>query len=286
MGYAMKAECCCILNGGAGAWAFEELAEQLRRSLWLDVATEPHEFNYLLSTDCFEAEGVGESFIPRRSIWIASDKRLQARTFAAAAVPIPETRLLGSLAEAELVVAEDPGREWCLKFPTGCGASGHRRLEPGLTLSKGWPFPLLVQEFIRLDFPEVFRTYVAAGRLFGWVVRRFPAGVTSSPWVAHARGARYEEAGEAPPEALAAAGSALKAVGLWGSFGCVDLLRRPNGEWVVLETGTDGVFNHVDRALGLPDLELDLHRKVAEAFWSRLGDWRPWGRGEWRLRTD
>ncbi len=148
------------------------------------------------------------------------------------------------------MLAEEPTREWCLKFPTGCGASGHRRLVPGMALPKGWPLPLLVQEFIRLDRPEVYRTYAAGGELFGWVVRRFPDGITPSPWVAHARGARYAVAGEASVTALAAARLALEATGLLGAFGCVDLLRRPSGEWIVLEVGTDGMFNHVDRDLG------------------------------------
>jgi hypothetical protein len=102
--------------------------------------------------------------------------------------------------------------------------------------------------------------------------------------VAHARGARYAEAGESASDATAVARAALEAVGLLGSFGCVDLLRRPTGEWVVLEVGTDGMFNHVDRDLGLPRLELELQRRVAEAFWSQLGGWRPWGNGEWRPR--
>src|SRR5687768_9617293 len=38
----------CILNGGAGAWAFAGLAEQLGRALWLEVSETPRAFNYLL----------------------------------------------------------------------------------------------------------------------------------------------------------------------------------------------------------------------------------------------
>lgn len=280
----MTTNSCCILNGGAGAWAFAEFADWLGHALWLDVSTVPREYNYLLSADGLDLSACGGLFIPYQAMQLAADKRLLAAAFAAAGVSIPETRLVGSLAEAERVLAEDTGREWCLKFPTGCGASGHRRLVPGMALPRNWPLPLVVQEFIRLDPPEVYRTYAAGGHSFGWVVRRFPDEVAPSPWVAHARGARYAEAGEAPIEAAAAARAALEAVGLWGSFGCVDLLRRPTGEWVVLEVGTDGMFNHVDRDLGLPNLELELQRNVAEAFWSRLGGWRPWGSGGWRSR--
>src|SRR5699024_4829228 len=100
--------------------------------------------------------------------------------------------------------------------------------------------------------PEVFRLFGAGGDIFGWVARRFASDVKPSPWVAHARGARYELAGEAPAEAVAAGRAALKAAGLLESFGCVDLLRRPTGEFVVLEVGTDGLYNHVDRELNSP----------------------------------
>ena len=275
---------CGILNGGGGAWAFGGLAEQLSRALWLDVSDEPREFNYLLLVDGRDPSACGESFIPYRAMQLAADKRLLAGAFAAAGVPRPDTRLVDSLAAAERAAFEDPDREWCLKFPTGCGASGHRRLVPGMVLPKSWPRPLVVQEFIRLDHPEVYRTYVAGGQLFGWVVRRFPDGATPSPWVAHARGARYEAVGEAPEPAVTVARAALAAAGLLESFGCADLLRRPTGEWVVLEVGTDGMFNHVDRELGLPDVEYELQRRVAEAFWARLSGWRPWGTGAWHPR--
>lgn len=282
----MKPDSCCILNGGGGAWAFDTLAAELGRALWLDVSEVPREFNYLLCLDGLDPTTCGELFIPYRSLQLAADKRLLAEVFASAGVPIPETRLVGSLAEAERMVAEEPTREWCLKFPTGCGASGHRRLIAGMQLPRSWPFPLVVQEFIRLDRPEVYRTYAAGGQLFGWVVRRFPDGVVASPWVAHARGARYAATGEAPTSAVGAARAALEAVGLLDTFGCVDLICRPTGEWVVLEVGTDGMFNHVDRDLGLPGLERELQRRVAEAFWARLGKWRPWGSGDWCPRPD
>lgn len=275
---------CCVLNGGAGAWAFAKVADQLARALWLDTSEEPRDFNYVLHTEPPGPVPAGEPFIPFDAVRLAADKRLLADAFNAAGVPTPETRLVGSLTEAEHFLAERPDREWCLKFPTGCGASGHRRLVSGMTLPRNWPLPLVVQEFVRLDRPEVYRTYAAGGTAFGWVVRRFPDGTEPSPWVAHARGARYEDAGDAPNEAIAAARAALKAVGLWDSFGCVDLLRRPSGEWLVLEVGTDGPFNHVDRELGLPTIEHTIHQRIAEAFWSRFGEWRPWGSGAWHPR--
>jgi len=281
---SIRAESCCIVNGGGGAWAFAALAEQLARALWIDVSATPRRYNYLLITDEFDASEFGELFIPYRSMQIAADKRLQTKVFAANAVPTPDTRLVDSLEEAERILRDSPDRDWCLKYPTGCGASGHRMLAPGMKLPKDWPMPLVVQEFVKLERPEVFRLYGATGRVFGWIARRFASGVKPSPWVAHARGARYELAGAAPAEAVAAGMAALKAVGLLDSFGCVDLLRRDTGEFVVLEVGTDGKFNHVDRELNSPELEREIQQRIAESFWARVG-WQPWGSGKWFPRS-
>ncbi|HTV40233.1 MAG TPA: hypothetical protein VMF08_06645 [Candidatus Sulfotelmatobacter sp.] len=107
----------------------------------------------------------------------------------------------------------------------------------------------------------------SGGELFGWVARRFPAGIRPSPWVAHARGAQYVWPGDPPPQALVVARRALVATGLYNSFGCVDLLRNPAGKWLALEVGTDGLVNHVDRDLGHPEFEKDLSRRIADAFW-------------------
>jgi hypothetical protein len=181
-------------------------------------------------------------------------------------VPVPESHLFATWAEVRAFVTHRAERSWCLKYPTGCGAAGHRLLKRETPEPRGWPLPYLVQEFIRLDRPEVYRLYCAGGDLFGWVARRFPADVPVSPWVAHARGARYERAGQAPAPALTAARQALVATGLLDSFGCVDLLRRPDGAWLVLEVGTDGMYNHVDRDVGDPVLEGELRERIAAAF--------------------
>lgn len=251
-------------------------------ALWLEVETEPTDRFYLLG---WEGSGSppGESFIPWEGILMASDKRLQAAAFAARGVPTPDTRLLETAAEVRDAVGGQPQREWVLKWPIGCGAGGHRLLGPGTPVPEEWPRPYVLQEFVRLERPEVYRLYGVAGDLFGWNARRFPAGTTPSPWVAHARGARYQAAGEAPPEGVAAARLALDAAGLLATFGCVDLLPAARG-WLVLEVGTDGVFNHVDRDLGLPDLEQEIERRIAEAFWQWSGERPPWGSGEWRRR--
>ncbi len=258
---------CCVLNSGGGAWAFAPLAAQLSHSLGIDISSEPRRFNYLLHAEEVDQLIDYRLFIPAEAIRLASDKRLLAQVFHKHHVPTPVTHLLNNFEEVLRFVHDHSESEWCLKYPTSCGASGHRLVSLESVEPPNWPRPFIVQEFIRLSRPEVYRTYCTAGDLFGWVARRFPEGTRSSPWVAHARGARYVRLSEPPPAALDAARRALVTVGLFDSFGCVDLLCKPTGEWVVLEVGTDGMFNHVDRELGDADLERELHRRLADAFW-------------------
>jgi glutathione synthase/RimK-type ligase-like ATP-grasp enzyme len=275
---------CCILNNGFGAWAFEGLARQLASALWVEVSNVPRRYNYLLHVEDYKIEECNQLFIPFQSLQIASDKIVLAFKFQIEGVPTPVTHLVNDEQEIWKLVRTKGIREWCLKYPHGCGASGHRLLVMGMPIPKDWPRPFIVQEFIQLDRPEVYRAYGAGGQVFGWVARRFPEGVKPSPWVAHARGARYETAGKIPCEAEIAARTALRATDLLNSFGCVDLIQRPSGQWVVLEVGTDGMFNFVDRDLGIPELETEIQRRIAQAFWARLGA-PPWSPGSWRPRS-
>ncbi len=266
---------CCILNGGDGAWAFAPLAEQLSAGLGVEISATPRRYNYALTWHEDAESSMGESFIPRRAVEIAADKRLLAQGFAAAGVPTPETVLCESLALAQRHAELHGDKSWCLKYPTGCGGSGHRMLTATTVAPPNWPMPFVVQEFIRLDQPEVFRTYAIGGEIFGWVARRFPPGATLSPWVAHARGARYCRLEGPPTDARDAAGMAIRACGLDDSFGCVDILCTPDGEWLVLEVGTDGIVNHVDRELDDPEMERELLARIARAFWQKSAAWRP-----------
>jgi glutathione synthase/RimK-type ligase-like ATP-grasp enzyme len=210
-----------------------------------------------------------------RAIALAADKRRLAEFFTQANVPIPETHLFGSWDDVQRFRASRSEMLWCLKFPTACGASGHRMLTDDKPPT-WWPTPFVVQEFVRMERPEVYRTYAVGGVTFGWMARRFPAHNEASPWVAHARGARYERAGEAPVAAVAVAKAALTATGLLNAFGCVDLLQKPTGEWVALEVGTDGLVNHVDRALDDVEMEAEILCRVAEGFWKWVGSPPPW----------
>jgi len=266
---------CCILNGGSGSWAFEPLAQQLSRALGVAVSEEPRRFNYLLHLESMSNDFAERLFIPWPAIRLASDKRLMAAAFERGSVPTPRTVLIDNFDDVTRFIAANPQAEWCLKYPTSCGAIGHRLISATSSQPPKWPRPFVVQEFIRQVSPEVYRLYGAGGELFGWVARRFPAGTRPSPWVAHARGACYEFAGEAPRPAIDAAHAALRSCDLDESFGCVDLLPRPSGEWVVLEVGTDGMYNHVDRALGILGLEAELLRRIADSFWKRAYERRP-----------
>jgi hypothetical protein len=256
-----------ILNAQPAAWAFDEHARRLSRAIGVEVSEQPADFNYVLGWPEECALGRGRSFVPLEAVRIASDKRMLAGVFASHGVPTPRTHLVNDRHEVLRLVALERDIEWCLKWPIACGASGHRLINSPESVPEDWPRPYVVQEFIRLDEPTVFRTYAAGGDIFGWNVRQFPAGVKKSAWVAHAHGARYTILGDPPANALNAARQAMEATGLLGSFGCADLMQGASGEWIVLEVGTDGVFNHVDRDLENLAFQQELDRRLAKAFW-------------------
>ena len=221
----------------------------------------------------------GRSFVPWDAMQMAADKRLQAQAFRQAAVSIPRTELLADQSALQELLSSNRSCEWALKYPVACGGAGHRLVTADSAIREDWPLPFVLQEFIRLPQPEVYRVYCVDGELFGWNARRYPPGVKASPWVAHAQGARYVHLGTPPAEAAAVATAALKATGLFGSFGIVDLLSHED-RWLVLEIGSDGLFNHVDRDFDNPALALELERRLAEAFWKPIGP-PPWKGTAW-----
>ncbi|HEX8914261.1 MAG TPA: hypothetical protein VF796_18070, partial [Humisphaera sp.] len=179
-------EAVSILNAGPGDWAFRAHAEHLSRVLWVPVADSPAALNYVLACDESAAAAIGRSFIPFEAVRLASDKRLLAAAFAAAGVPTPTTHLADTPADVAAILADLPDGEWCLKYPTGCGGAGHRLLASPDDVPADWPRPYVVQAFVRMPRPEVYRLYAAGGVTFGWNVRRYAADVKPSPWVAHA----------------------------------------------------------------------------------------------------
>jgi hypothetical protein len=53
---------------------------------------------------------------------------------------------------------------------------------------------------------------------------------------------------------------------LLSSFGVVDLIRDRNGNWLVLEVGTDGIYNYVDREIDSDELISKLCNQIAKTF--------------------
>lgn len=261
-----------ILCGGSSSWVFEALAEHLSLVLSVKIVQHPAKFNYVLAYDALNKIIEDTWFIPFDGIHIASDKRLVARRFHAANVRSPKTLLCADIESAKQEVLKDSNRNWCLKYPTSTGATGHRMFDVGSSIPTDWPLPIVLQEFIELERPEVYRTYCVGGEIFGWVVRRNPDVNSKDPWIAHARGAHYSDCGELPEAAASIAADALRATGLLQSFGCVDLLHSPSEGWVVLEVGTDGIFNHIDRDLEVPHLEREIDLRLARSFWRCLGE--------------
>lgn len=254
-----------VLNAGDGACFFEEHAQRMAQALGVGVTSSPMEHNYVLGWPG-EEPPAGQSFIPFPSILLSADKRLLAEAFAQHGVATPQTYLLDTERDVRQLLRAESENQWVLKWPTGCGASGHRLLGLDDPIPTPWPRPFVLQEFIQLDAPEVYRLYCVAGETFGWNARRFPAGTSPSPFVAHARGAKYEEAGRVPEEAEALARQAFQATNLLDSFGCADLMRNNSGLWLILEANTDGVQSHVDRDIGVGNIAQDIDKRLGRAF--------------------
>ena len=257
----------CILNTGGNAWAFQPIAAALASRTGLPIASAPSCRNYLLGCDSLpDPDADQQYFVPIDAIQLASDKRLIAECFNREGVATPKTVLIEDLGAAKAFASKHNDHRWCIKYPTGCAASGHRLLDDLDVLPFDWPRPLVIQEFIQMSRPEVYRAYTVAGEMLGWMVRRYPTGKTGSPWVAHARGARYEDAGEPPADAMLVAKQALEASGLASNFGCVDLVHDDARGWLALEVGTDGGHSYVDRDIDNKALENQLFDRLSIAI--------------------
>lgn len=254
-----------ILNAGNAAWIFAEHAQRLARIMNVEISSTLTDHNYLLGWESSEPPA-GKTFIPFVAIEIASDKRKLAEVFAKHQVSTPRTYLLESAEEVQQLIEKEMRSSWVLKWPTGCGASGHRLQELNMPIPQDWPRPYLLQEFIRLEVPEVYRLYCVGGETFGWNARRFPSSANTSPFVAHAQGARYEAEGCVPPEADFQARQALTCTNLINSFGCADLIKDEKGNWLVLEVNTDGIYNHVDRDINIVNTANEIDERIARAF--------------------
>lgn len=271
-----------ILNQSDGKWVFEDLAQMLSRSLWVDISETPGDLNYILCTESELVTSQIGSFIPLRSIEIAADKREIEQKFKAFGVNRPKTFILTSIKDVESILTTHNSNRWILKYPTGCGGMNHLIIEHVSEIPEHWPQPFLIQEFIESVEPAVYRFYCVDGNLFGFNARKFADPNISTPWVSHANGARYNYEETPPPAAIEVATAALMATGLYYSFGAVDLVKDIHDRWYALEVGTDGIYNHVDRDIDNNAVLDELNQRLAIAFWKRLGT-PPWGKS-WQYR--
>jgi glutathione synthase/RimK-type ligase-like ATP-grasp enzyme len=254
-----------IFCTAADEWAFGAIAQRLSALCDCPVVSEPQGLCYLLS-DPQEATGY-QAFIPLSAVHIAADKREIEQAFARGGIARPRTWILLGTQDVEVLLHEQPERRFILKYPTSCGGSGHYVVQGGFTAKRNWPTPFIVQEFVTMAVPRVYRAYFAGGVYLGSNVRRFPQGICHD-LVAHARGARYFYDDPIPDHAVQLAAAALRAVGLLESFGVVDLLQSDAGEWLTLEVGTDGIYNHVDRDIDNEAFLDHIYRGIAAAFLS------------------
>ena len=271
-----------ILNQSDSKWAFENLAQMLSRSLWLDVSEHASDLNYILCTDTELIDSNLNSFIPLNSIKIASDKTEIEKRFQSYGVTRPATFILQSSQAVESFLKTHDRNRWILKYPTGCGGIHHRIIQSASEIPKKWPQPFLIQEFIESIQPAVYRFYCVDSNLFGFNARKFSDPEISTPWVSHANGAKYNYEETPNQAATEIAKAALLATGLYYSFGVVDLVKNISGNWYALEVGTDGIYNHVDRELENDALLDELNERLAIAFWKRLGT-PPWGQS-WKYK--
>lgn len=240
-------------------WLFGHIARDLAEKIGIEVTEYPKGLSYLLS----DPRGcVGyKAYIPLDAIEIASDKRLIENRFILFGVNRPKTWLLEESAAVHRLLEQNKDSRFIIKYPTSCGASGHYICKGKFDQKRNWPLPYLVQEFVELETPKVYRVYMVNGEYVGSNVRKFPDGIKND-LVAHAKGARYYYDETVAESGIDEAIKALYATGLSSSFGVVDLIRK-NDSWLVLEVGTDGIYNHVDRDFDNASLYNKLHEMIS-----------------------
>ncbi|HMS22854.1 MAG TPA: hypothetical protein PKA38_03780 [Candidatus Levybacteria bacterium] len=270
-----------VNQGEIGKTWFGQLANENARN-WNGSVSEKFEVNavhYPLHLEkgrrSFHDVKDYELFIPYFGIIAAGDKRIQAHLFNTHGVPTPETHLIKDTPQAVDFLRHNPDKEWILKYPTGLATRGHtivnsERMEKldteGYFTQLDWQKPFIVQEFVRHENPEVYRTYCVDGEVFAWNVRKFPDGVKPKDLVAHAVGARYFPLENPTDEAIDVSKKALEAVQLLNSFGVVDLIKSKDGKLLVLEVGTDGIDTIVDRDFDNSTLTQELNLRIRDAL--------------------
>ncbi len=249
-----KKQSAAILHSGPWKKVFGQFPEYLSRLTGWPIVEDDRDisFGYVLGWD-EEKPPRCQTYIPFEAILSANDKREQYKRFKQFDVRIPETHLIDTKEGVFDFFESRPDKKWVLKWPDGCGGMGHQLLSSQTQITAFWRAPFLVQEFIRMNRPQVFRLTAADGIFFNWCVRKFPAEKKTSPWVSHALGAKFESIDQIPDEVEIEVKKALLATELFSSFGAVDLIQSEDGKWLVLEVNTDGVYHYVTREVGLPE---------------------------------
>lgn len=259
-----------VLHRGPFRRLFGDFPEQLAETLDVPIVDDERDVDLGLILAWDGPPPRCRTFVPFDAIVAAQDKREQFRRFHAAGVSIPESRLFDDFPTAQAFALADHRRQWLLKWPLGSGAVGHVIIDRDTRVTRLWNPPFLIQEFIALDRPEVYRVFGCEGTLFGFNVRYFPPGTSSGPLVTLHRGAVYAPSGVPSPEVRDQACLALSAFGLLSTFGCVDLILPPDGTVRVLEVNADGLHQFVYRVPELPSLARELAERVRAAFHLKL----------------
>jgi hypothetical protein len=242
-----------ILHTGPWRDVFGEFPSRLSACTGLPITETPDGLALVYVLGWFEHRPLPcESFIPLDAIYLAHDKRRQAALFRDHGVAAPESHLVATAKEALDFPRRRPDKKWILKWPVGCGGAGHQVLDAKVEVTPLWRPPFLVQELIPMVRPRVYRLFVAGGETFNWCVRESNERTAHSPFVSATGGATVRLEDPVPAAARAEAARALRAAGLWDSFGGVDMVQSDAGEWLVLELNTDGVYHFLQRAVDVP----------------------------------
>src|SRR6202012_5036761 len=110
----LVAKDCCVLNSGAGSWAFEPLAQLLSQALGIEISGSPRRFNYLLHLGNTALLDSFSSFIPIEAIRLLLKKRLRPPPLNKNHFPIPKTVLFEPFEHSKNFQNNHPAKKWFL----------------------------------------------------------------------------------------------------------------------------------------------------------------------------
>ena len=260
-----------ILHAGPWKDVFGDFPAHLSACTGLPITERPDGLDLAYVLGWFERKPLPcESFIPLDAVYLAHDKRRQAKFFSENGIAAPESLLVGTEDEVLAFSRTRPDKEWLLKWPVGCGGIGHQVLDAKTEITPLWRPPFLVQELIRMERPRVYRFFSAGGETFNWCVRESNEKTARTPFISARGGATVRLEDPVPEAARAEAERALKAAGLWDTLGAVDMIRSDAGRWFVIELNTDGIYHFLRRVVDVPGFTATLDRFTNRAVQKRL----------------